>query len=101
MIKLYQPWPAPVLAACLTGPAVLPEIARWIAGLRDQGRIPPDIRFVLEPRAGSLIGVLHTGAGRHELSPGSFLVFTQEGLQVLTSTAFFEHYYEPARSDTT
>ena len=95
MIKLYQPWPAPVLAACYREPSVLPEIARWVDGLREQGRIAADVGFGTRRRAGALVGVLRDRTGECELSQGSFLVFGQAGLQVLDERSFFLRYYEP------
>jgi hypothetical protein len=95
VIKLYQPWPAPVLAACYREPSVLPEIERWVGALREQGRIAADVGFGTRRRGGALVGVLRAGAAECELSQGSFLVFGQAGLQVLDERSFFLRYYEP------
>jgi hypothetical protein len=95
VIKLYQPWPAPVLAACYREPAVLPEIERWVGALREQGRIAADVGFGTRRRGGSLVGVLRDRAGERELAQGGFLVFGPEGLRVLDERSFFLRYYEP------
>ena len=63
MIKLYQPWPAPVLAACYRDPSVLPEIERWVGDLRERGKIAPDVGFGTRRRGGVLVGVLRDLAG--------------------------------------
>ena len=95
MIKLYQPWPAPVLAACYREPSVLPEIERWVGTLREQGRIAPDVGFAVRRRGGAPVGVLRDRTGECELPQGGFLVFAREGLRVLDERSFFLLYYEP------
>ena len=96
MIKLYQPWPAPVLAACYREPAVLPEIERWVGTLREQGRIAPDVGFdVVRDRRGAPVGVLRDRTGQCELPQGCFLVFGRAGLRVLDERSFFLLYREP------
>lgn len=94
-IKFYQPWPAPVLAACHRDASVLPEIERWVDGLREQGKIGIDVRFGTRRRGGALVGVLCDRAGECELPRGSFLVFGRAGLRVLDERAFFTLYREP------
>jgi hypothetical protein len=95
VIKLYQPWPAPVLAACYREPAVLPEIERWVGMLREQGRIPADVGFGTRRRGGALVGVLRDRLAECELAQGDFLVFGRAGLRVLNERSFFLQYYEP------
>jgi hypothetical protein len=95
VIKLYQPWPAPVLAACYREPSVLPEIERWVGTLREQGRVAPDVRFGTRRRGDALVGVLRSLAGECELLRGGFLVFGRAGLQVLDERSFFLLYHEP------
>ena len=97
MVRMYEPWPAPVQAACFRDPAALPEIDRWVTGLRDQGRIPADVDFHVRRRAGALLGVLQDRSGEHELPPGGFLVFSGGGLRVLDEVAFFREYRAPGR----
>jgi hypothetical protein len=95
VIKLYQPWPAPVLAACYRDPSVLPEIERWVGSLRDRGKIAPDVGFGTRHRGGALVGVLRDLAGECELPQGSFLVFGRAGLRVFDERSFFTLYREP------
>ena len=97
VIKLYQPWPAPVLAACYREPSVLPEIERWVSTLREQGKIASDVGFAIRRRRGALVGVLRDRTGECELPRGGFLVFGQAGLRVLDERSFFLQYYEPGR----
>jgi hypothetical protein len=95
VIKLYQPWPAPVLAACYRDASVLPDIERWVDMLREQGRIGFDVGFGTRRRDGALVAVLRDRAGECELPQGGFLVFGQAGLRVLDERSFFLQYYEP------
>lgn len=95
MIKIYQPWPAPVRAACYRDASALPEIDRWVGTLRERGRIPPDVHFDVRHRRGILVGVLCDRAGEHELAPGDFLVFGRDGLGVLDQRSFFRLYHDP------
>jgi hypothetical protein len=95
VIKTYQPWPAPVLAACFRDPGVLPEIDRWVATLRDQGRVPADVDFTVRRNGATLVGVLRDRTGEHELPPGGFLVLGGGGLRVLDERSFFRHYRDP------
>jgi hypothetical protein len=92
VIKLYLPWPAPVQAARFGQAAALPEIERWVATLRDQGRIPADVDFTVRRRPAGLAGVLHDRSGEHELPPGGFLVFAPDGLRVLDELSFYRRY---------
>lgn len=94
MIKLYQPWPAPVLAACYREPDVLPVLERWVAALREDGKISPDVGFSIRARGNHLVGVLRDRTGECELSRGAFLVFGRTGLRVLDERAFFAQYQE-------
>jgi len=94
--KLYQPWPAPVRAACFRDAATLPEIDGWVAELADRGLVGAGTYFRVERRDGALIGVLHTQSGEQDLLPGSFLVFGGEGLRVLDEPTFFRLYREQA-----
>lgn len=95
VIKFYQPWPAPVRAACFRDVSALPEIERWVTTLRERGGIAADVAFAVRRRAGSLIGVLHDAAGEQELEPGAFLVLGRNGLRVLDAHSFFRHYRDP------
>jgi hypothetical protein len=94
-IKFYQPWPAPVQAACYRDPSVLPDIDRWVTGLREQGRVPPDVHFTIRERRGDLLAVLRDRAGDHEVPRGGFLVFGNGGLHVLDERSFFRLYRDP------
>lgn len=82
-------------AACFRDTSVLPEIDRWVAELRDRGRVPPDTYLSVQSRGNTLIGLLHDRAGSRELSPGSFLVFAPGGLEILDEAAFFRRYQDP------
>jgi hypothetical protein len=95
VIKVYQPWPAPVRAACYSDPAVLPEIDRWVGNLREQGLIPADVEFTIRREHEVPVGVLSDGAGEHELRPAGFLVFGRGGLRVLDNRTFFRQYHDP------
>ncbi|MCE7002678.1 hypothetical protein LWC34_07515 [Kibdelosporangium philippinense] len=96
VIRIYQPWPTPVRAACYTDPAVLPEIDAWVDRLRERGLVPPDVDFVI--RDGE-VGVLNDRDGEHELRPTGFLVFGRGRLQVLDESTFFGQYHDPAMGD--
>lgn len=95
VIRIYQPWPTPVRAACYTDPAVLPEIGAWVARLREQGLVPPDIGFTIRRDKGDPVGVLGDETGEHELRPTGFLVFGRGELRVLDEAAFFGQYHDP------
>jgi hypothetical protein len=95
VIRMYQPWPAPVQAASYRDASVLPEIDRWVATLREHGRIAPDVHFDVRQRGPVLVGVLRDRSGEHELEPGAFLVFGHGGLQVLDERSFFRIYHAP------
>jgi hypothetical protein len=95
VIKLYLPWPAPVLAACYREPNVLPELERWVEALREQGKIGQDVGFSVRARGDSLVGVLCDRMGERVLTRGGFLVFGRSGLCVLDERAFFAQYHEP------
>jgi hypothetical protein len=97
VIKLYQPWPAPVQAACFRDETVLPEIEQWVTTLRERGGVPTEVGFAVRRRRGALVGVLHDRLGEHELTPGAFLVFGRCGLHVLEERAFFQRYQDPDR----
>jgi hypothetical protein len=92
VVKIYEPWPVPVQATCFRDTATLPEIDRWVASLRDQGRIPADVDFTIRKRGDTLFGMLHDHQGDHELTPGAFLVFGHSGLRVLDEHSFFRQY---------
>jgi hypothetical protein len=92
VIKLYQPWPAPVWAARFGHQSALTEIERWVAALRDQGRVAADVDFTVRRRDAGLAGVLHDRAGEHELPPGGFLVFGHDGLRVFDERSFHRRY---------
>lgn len=94
-MRLYEPWPAPVLAACYREAGVLSEIARWVGALREQGRVGPEVGFSVRSRGGTLVGVLRDRMGECELLRGSFLVFGRAGLRVLDERGFFAQYREP------
>lgn len=95
VIKIYQPWPVPVQAACYRDPSVLPEIDRWVADLREEGRIRPDVGVTIRERRGALVAVLRDAAGDHELPRGGFLVFGSGGLHVLDAQSFHRLYRDP------
>jgi hypothetical protein len=95
VIKLYQPWPSPVQAACYRHPSVLPDIGAWVCTLREQGSIPPDTEFSIYPGAGAPVGVLSDRSGEQVLRRGAFLVFGHCGLRVLDERSFFRYYHEP------
>lgn len=99
VIRIYQPWPTPVRAACYTDPAVLPEIGAWVGKLREQGLVPPDVGFAIRDGGGGPVGVLDDRDGEHELRPAGFLVFGRGGLRVLDESAFFGQYHDPVRDD--
>lgn len=92
MIRIYQPWPAPVQAARYRDAAALPEIDRWVTALRDAGQVPAEVDFSVRRRGGVLVGVLRDRSGDHELAPGGFLVFGHGGLAVLDELSFFRRY---------
>ena len=95
VIRIYQPWPAPVRAACYRDPSALPEIEGWVASLREQGLVRPDVEFTVATRRGGLVGVLRDRAGEHELAPSGYLVFGQCGLRVFDERSFFQRYHDP------
>ena len=95
IVRLYQPWPAPVQAARHRDRAALVEIKRWVERLREQGRISPDIQFRIGERDGGPIGILRDIAGEQQLRPGEFLVFGHSGLRVLDERSFFRRYHDP------
>jgi hypothetical protein len=95
VIRVYQPWPTPVRAACYTDPSVLPEIDAWVNRLREQGLVPPDVEFAVRDEPDGPVGVLGDGAGEHKLRAGGFLVFGRRGLRVLDESAFFGQYHDP------
>jgi hypothetical protein len=99
VIRVYQPWPTPVRAARYTDAAVLPEIGAWVARLRDQGLVPPDVDFVIRDGRGGPVGVLGDQSGEHELRPAGFLVFGRGRLEVLDESSFFGQYHDPARDE--
>jgi hypothetical protein len=99
VIRVYQPWPTPVRAACYTEPAVLPEIDAWVRRLREQGLVPPDVGFAIRQGDHGPVGVLGDQAGEHELRPTGFLVFSRRELRVLDESAFFGQYHDPDRVD--
>lgn len=95
VIKVYLPWPTPVRAARYTDPSVLPAIRAWVARLRDQGLVPPDVDFAIRDGADGPVGVLGDRAGEYELRPTGFLVFGSRGLRVLDEVSFFGAYHDP------
>ena len=95
MIKIYQPWPAPVRAACYDGRAALTEIEAWVGRLRARGHVGGEIGFSVHERAGTAVGVLSDATGEHELRPSGYLVFGCGGLQVLDSRSFHRLYHDP------
>lgn len=97
VIRFYQPWPAPVQAACFSGSTVLPEIEGWVTALRERGAIATDVELIIRRRGGTLIGVLRDRSGERELPPGGFLVYGRGGLQVLDERSFFRQYHDPER----
>lgn len=95
LVRTYQPWPAPVQAACYSEPAVLPDIDHWVSTLREQGRVRADVAFTISRRHGVPVGVLKDASGDHELAPAWFLVLGREGLHVLDDRSFFRRYHQP------
>jgi hypothetical protein len=95
VIRVYQPWPTPVRAACYTDPSVLQEIDAWVSRLREQGLVPPDVDFAIRDERDGPVGVLGDQTGEHELRPNAFLVFGHCGLQVLDESSFFGQYHDP------
>jgi hypothetical protein len=95
VVRTYQPWPAPVQAACYSDPSVLPEIDNWVTMLRAQGRVGPEVSFMITRRHGVPVGVLRDRAGDYELAPAAFLVFGRSGLHILDDRSFFRRYHQP------
>lgn len=95
VVRLYQPWPAPVQAACYRDRAALVEIQRWVRRLHEQGRISPDIELRIGERDGDPVGLLNDLSGEHELRRGEFLVFGHSGLRVFDERSFFRRYHDP------
>ena len=98
VIKVYQPWPAPVRAARYSDPAVLPEIGAWVARLREQGLVGSDVGFAIRDGRGGPVGVLGDGVGECELRPTAYLVFGRGGLRVVDEVAFTGQYHDPAEA---
>ncbi len=97
VVKFYQPWPAPVQAACFREPSALPEIEAWVTALRERGAVASDVELIIRRRGGTLIGVLRDRSGEHELTTGGFLVYGRGGLRVLGDREFFQQYHDPDR----
>ena len=95
IVRLYQPWPAPVQAACYRDRPALVEIRRWVERLRAQGRISPDLRFSVGERDGDPVGIITDLTGEQQLRRGEFLVFGHSGLRVLDQRSFFRRYHDP------